>query len=95
MTKSEAMTEADVIQYTTEALMLVLILSMPPILVATFTGVLVSLLQAVTQIQEQTLGFAVKLVAIVATLYLTARWLGIEMYQYTVLVFDAIPDVAG
>ncbi|WP_020408620.1 type III secretion system export apparatus subunit SctS [Hahella ganghwensis] len=89
------MTEADVIEYTTQALLLVLLLSMPPILVATITGVIVSLLQAVTQIQEQTLGFAVKLVAIVVTLYLTARWLGIEMYHFSVLVFDVIPDVAG
>jgi len=89
------MSEASVIQYTTEALILVLMLSMPPILVATITGVLVSLLQAVTQIQEQTLGFAVKLVAIVITLYLTARWLGIEIYHFGVLVFDSIPGLAG
>ncbi len=89
------MTEAEVIKYTTEALVLVLLLSMPPILVATITGVIVSLLQAITQIQEQTLAFAVKLVAIVLTLYLTARWLGIEIYHFSILVFDAIPGLAG
>ena len=89
------MTEAEVIEYTTKALMLVLLLSMPPIIVASVTGVIVSLIQAVTQVQEQTLAFAIKLVAIVITLYLTARWLGIEMYNYSKLVFEAIPGVAG
>lgn len=89
------MNEADVIQYTTQALLLALILSMPPIVVASVVGVVVSLLQAVTQIQEQTLAFAIKLVAIVITLYLTARWLGIEIYRFSALVFDAIPGVAG
>ncbi|OZG74347.1 EscS/YscS/HrcS family type III secretion system export apparatus protein [Hahella sp. CCB-MM4] len=89
------MTEAEVIQYTSEALILVLLLSMPPILVATITGVIVSLLQAITQIQEQTLAFAVKLVAIVLTLYLTARWLGIEIYHFAIQVFDAIPGLSG
>ena len=89
------MSEAEVIQYTTEALILVLLLSMPPIIVASVTGVIVSLLQAVTQIQEQTLAFAIKLVAIVFTLYLTARWLGIEIYNFSLLVFDAIPGIAN
>lgn len=89
------MTEVEVIDFTTKALLLVLILSMPPIIVATITGVLVALVQAVTQVQEQTLGFAVKLVAIVITLYLTARWLGIELYRFSIMVFDAIPGAAG
>ncbi|OUS27696.1 EscS/YscS/HrcS family type III secretion system export apparatus protein [Gammaproteobacteria bacterium 45_16_T64] len=89
------MSEADVIQYTTKALFLVLLLSMPPIIVASVVGVLVSLFQALTQIQEQTLAFAIKLVAIVFTLYLTARWLGIEIYNYSVLIFDAIPSVSS
>lgn len=89
------MTEADVIKFTTEALFLVLLLSMPPIIVATVVGVLVSLIQAVTQIQEQTLGFAIKLVASIITLYLTARWLGMEIFRFTTIIFDTIPGVAG
>jgi len=82
------MTQTDVIQYTYQALMLVLILSMPPIIVASVVGTLVSLFQALTQIQEQTLAFAIKLLAIVVTLFFTARWLGMEIYQFSLSILD-------
>lgn len=83
-----SMTQTDVIQYTYQALMLVLILSMPPIIVASVVGTLVSLFQALTQIQEQTLAFAIKLLAIVVTLFFTARWLGMEIYQFSLSILD-------
>ena len=51
------MSHADILHFTSQTLWLVLILSMPPVLVAALVGTLVSLLQALTQIQEQTLGF--------------------------------------
>ena len=82
------MTQIDVIQYTYQALMLVLILSMPPIIVASVVGTLVSLFQALTQIQEQTLAFAIKLLAIVVTIFFTARWLGMEIYQFSLSILD-------
>jgi type III secretion protein S len=47
--------------------------------------------QALTQIQEQTLSFGVKLVAVGLTLYLTARWIGGEIYNYTLMLFDTFP----
>ena len=84
------MKDAQVLDFTAQALILVLWLSLPPILVATVVGVLVSLFQALTQIQEQTLGFAVKLIAVVATLFMTARWIGIELYQYTLAAFQLL-----
>jgi type III secretion HrpO family protein len=85
------MTEALVLDYAMKCMVLVLLLSLPPILVATVLGLLVSLFQALTQIQEQTLSFAIKLVAVVATLVLTARWLGIELVNYTVNILDTFP----
>ncbi|MBL4794794.1 MAG: type III secretion system export apparatus subunit SctS [Pseudomonadales bacterium] len=84
------MTSAEVLNYSSNALILVLVLSMPPIIVATVAGLLVSLVQALTQIQEQTLPFGIKLVALGLTLYLTARWLGIELYNFATMVFDHI-----
>ena len=68
-------------------LLLVLRLSLIPILVATVIGVLVSLLQALTQIQEQTLGFAVKLIAISLTLLVCASWIGSTLLLYTQDIF--------
>lgn len=82
------MTEFDVVSYLTRALFLVLWLSMPPIIVAAVVGTLFSLLQALTQIQEQTLSFAIKLIAVGVTLLLTARWIGGELYLFTLNIFD-------
>jgi type III secretion protein S len=73
---------------TSEALLLVLVLSMPPIIVATLVGLVVSLLQALTQIQEQTLSFAVKLICVSLVILLTAHWVGGELYRYTLRIFD-------
>ena len=84
---------ADLVTYVVQALLLVLILSLPPIVVASIVGILFSLIQALTQIQEQTLSFGVKLVAVGLTLYLTARWMGGEIFNYTVLIFEKFPDM--
>ncbi|MDK2123502.1 type III secretion system export apparatus subunit SctS [Parachitinimonas caeni] len=85
------MESVDLVSLITKALILVLWLSLPTILVASVVGTLFSLLQALTQIQEQTLSFAVKLIAVGATIMLTARWMGGEIFNYTVSLFDAFP----
>ena len=85
------MDEATIIDLTIQSMTLVLILSLPPIIVASATGILVSLIQALTQVQEQTLSFAVKLVAVFATLVLTARWLGAELLLFGTKMFETFP----
>ena len=77
------MNHADLVNYAQQCLILVLRLSLVPIIVATVIGILVSLLQALTQIQEQTLGFAVKLIAISLTIMFSASWMGAQMLLYT------------
>jgi type III secretion protein S len=72
-----------------QALYLTLILSMPAIAVAAVVGTLFALFQALTQIQEQTLSFAVKLIAVFLVLYLTAAWTGGELFNYTSAVFSS------
>lgn len=84
------MDPANLLSILVKALYLTLWLSLPPIIVASVVGTLFSLFQALTQIQEQTLSFAVKLIAVMATLALTARWIGGELYNYTLLVLDAV-----
>lgn len=84
----------DLVSYLSKALYLVLWLSLPPIIVASVVGTLFSLFQALTQIQEQTLSFAVKLIAVMATLALTARWIGGELFNYTVSIFELFPQLA-
>ncbi len=87
------MDAADLVNHMTKAMYLSLWLSLPPILVASVVGTLFALFQALTQIQEQTLSFAVKLIAVMITLVLTARWIGGELFNYTVVVFEAIPAI--
>ena len=81
------MSKAELLDYAQTCLLIVLRLSLIPILVATVIGVLVSLLQALTQIQEQTLGFAVKLIAISLTLLVCASWIGSTLLLYTQDIF--------
>ncbi len=89
------MIEATIIEFTIEALILVLILSLPSIMVASIVGTLVSLIQALTQVQEQTLSFTVKLIMIAATLYFTSSWMGGEMLRYTTNILAMLPILSG
>ena len=87
------MHQADMITVTMQALYLTLWLSLPTILAAALVGTLFSLFQALTQIQEQTLSFAVKLIAVGVVLAITARWMGGELYNYTMTVFENFPQL--
>lgn len=73
-----------------EAMMLVLLLSLPPIIAASVVGTLVSLVQALTQIQEQTLGFVLKLVAVIVAMISTGNWMAAELVQLGTTVFNSI-----
>ncbi|MDR1086480.1 MAG: type III secretion system export apparatus subunit SctS [Deltaproteobacteria bacterium] len=80
--------EPAAIHYANQAIYLVLTLSLPPIAVASVVGLGLSLVQAITQLQEQTLTFGVKLIAVVATIFLTAGWAGAELIRYAAEIFD-------
>ncbi len=82
------MTETFVLELTEKCMMLVLMLSLPPILVATILGLVVSLGQALTQLQEQTLGFAVKLVGVIVVLAFFGEWIMGQLLQFTFEIFN-------
>ena len=82
--------DATVMNYAVKALYLVLVLSLPPIAVAAVVGILLSLVQAVTQLQEQTLSFGIKLLAVVGTLFLMGGWLSRELLHYANEIFTRI-----
>ncbi len=81
------MFRAIVYQYSYEALLLILILSGPPILFASIIGLFVAIFQAATQIQEQTLSFALKLVAVMLTILYMGGWLGALVFQFATELF--------
>lgn len=75
-------------EYASECLYIVLMISLPPIIVASVIGVLLSLIQAVTQLQEQTLVFGVKLLAVVGTLFVMGGWMAGEILSFASEIFD-------
>jgi len=74
-----------------QALYLVLILSAPPVLAALVVGLFVSIMQATTQVQEQTLTFVPKLVAIVLVLILMGELGFSYVQQFTTSVLENFP----
>ena len=87
------MDQATILDFAIRTLLIVLRLSMLPIVVATVIGLLVSLLQALTQVQEQTLGFAVKLIAVSITLLLASQWMIGEISLFTQDIFTRFPGL--
>lgn len=84
----------EISQLTYRALILILMLSGPPIIISTVLGLMVAIFQAATQIQEQTLSFTVKLFAVVLSIMFLGGWLGQEILQYTMSIFSAIQKVS-
>ena len=87
------MNTVDVIQLTKDDLWLVLLLSGPPIVVASVVGLIIAFLQAATQLQEQTFSYTAKFFAIVVTIFLTASLLGGALYHFSDKVFKDFPGM--
>jgi type III secretion HrpO family protein len=81
------MFQTQVIQLSYQGLLLILILSAPPILVSLVFGLAVAIFQAATQIQEQNLSFTIKLVAVTITLMLMGGWLGAQIMAFSANIF--------
>ena len=78
---------------TAETLYLVLLVSAPALLVSLAIGLVIGLLQAVTQVQEQTLAFVPKLAAVAAVLALAGGWMAGELVRFTTTLWGAIPTM--
>ncbi len=85
------MEPAELTRLTAEALYLVLLVSAPALIVALAVGLVLGLLQAVTQVQEQTLSFVPKLVAVALVLSATGTWMSSEIVRFTDALWRAIP----
>ncbi len=76
-----------------QSLYLVILVSAPPVLMALLVGVLVAVFQATTQLQEQTLSFAPKLVSVLGVLAIAGPWIGNQLVRFTFHVFDQFPAI--
>lgn len=77
-----------------DAIMLTLLVSAPMILVGLVVGLSISVFSAVTQIQEMTLTFVPKIVAVFMALILTMPWVIEKLTTYTINLFNALPMLA-
>jgi flagellar biosynthetic protein FliQ len=74
---------------------LAFMIALPLLLVALGVGLIVSVFQAVTQIQEQTLSFIPKIVAMGATLVIAGPWMLGQVVTYTQQLYSSIPTLVG
>lgn len=85
------MFQTEIYQLTYQSLILILILSGPPIIISMVLGLVVAIFQAATQIQEQTLAFTIKLFAVILTLIILGEWIGAQIIQFTTNIFTSFP----
>ena len=76
---------------TFKGLLLTLYISAPVLITVTSVGLLISLFQALTSIQEQTLPHSFKFFAAILVIILSATWAGEQLYLYVNNIFDLIP----
>jgi len=89
------MTPETVMTIGQQAIRIALLLSAPPLIAGLAVGLLVSIFQAATQINEMTLSFIPKLVAMFVTLLIAGPWMLSLMVGYMHQLFSSIPTVVG
>lgn len=87
------MSHAIVVDLARNMIMTALIIAAPMLVVALAVGLVVSIIQAVTQIQEQTLSFVPKLVAVAVTFIIALPWIIQVMVKYTSELFRSLPSM--
>ncbi|KAA0468717.1 flagellar biosynthesis protein FliQ [Klebsiella aerogenes] len=87
------MTPESVMAIGTEAMKVALALAAPLLLAALISGLVVSLLQAATQINEMTLSFIPKILAVVATIIIAGPWMLNLLLDYMRTLFSNLPNI--
>lgn len=82
-----------ILRITNEGLLMVIVICGPPIVLSMVVGLAISLFQAVTQLQEQTLTFVPKMIVIFGALAALGPWLGSLMLTFGRMCFEGFPEV--
>ena len=89
------MTSQSVLTIAQQALFIAVLVSAPLLLTALVVGLVVSIFQAATQINEMTLSFIPKLLAVFAVLLIAGPWMVTQLVDYVHRLFTSIPQVIG
>ena len=73
----------------------VMLMAAPILLVGMGVGLIVSIFQATTSLQEQTLTFVPKIAAILGSLIVFGQWIIGSLVRFTIALFERIPELAG
>jgi flagellar biosynthetic protein FliQ len=84
------MNEADALDIIQSAIWTIIVASGPAVGAAMLVGVVIALLQALTQIQEMTLTFVPKIIAIFVVISLSATFIGAQIFSFTERVYSRI-----
>jgi type III secretion HrpO family protein len=87
----DQMSDALLIDLIMKCLVLVLMLTLPVIAVAALVGLLVGIFQGVTQIQDQTLAFALKMIAVILTIIFVFKWSSGQILLFGNNLLNEIP----
>lgn len=88
------MDEGMIIAAFNESIRLILLLSTPLLLGSLIVGLMISIFQATTQIQEQTLTYVPKILLIFMMLMIVGPWMLTQLNEYTLFIFNMIDKVA-
>jgi len=83
--------QSEIIALAVQTLKMALLLALPALLVGMIVGLMISIFQATTQINEMTLTFVPKVLAIAVVLIFTMPWMMNEIIDFTTYVFKLIP----
>ncbi|KDN57419.1 MAG: flagellar biosynthesis protein FliQ [Exiguobacterium sp.] len=89
------MTQEMVIYLATESVWTLLKIAMPLLLISLVVGLVISILQATTQIQEQTLSFVPKIVSVFIGLVIFGPWMLQQIEGFTRMIFELMVEVAS
>ncbi|MET0162257.1 MAG: flagellar biosynthesis protein FliQ [Microbacteriaceae bacterium] len=89
------MDTSSVLDIAMQAILMGAKLSAPMLVTALVVGFAISLLQSITQVQEVTLSFVPKMVAVSAALVIAGNWMITEMVSFTTQLFERIPGLLG
>jgi flagellar biosynthetic protein FliQ len=89
------MTETDIIQITQEAIVVLLIISSPLLLIGMGVGLVISLVQALTQIQESTIAFVPKIIVMFGALVFLLPWMTTKLLDFGLRLQPLIIGTGG
>ncbi|WP_295295637.1 flagellar biosynthesis protein FliQ [uncultured Brachyspira sp.] len=88
------MNDTSIIVLVQQTLWTFMILSAPVLGVSIIVGLIISIIQATTSIQEQTLTFVPKMIAMLAVIYFLSSWMINYISGFTVRLFNILPAIA-